>query len=203
MLELDQVVKSFSFQKVLNDFSAVFDKGTHLIVGRNGSGKTTLLNILSGLTLVDSGTVLFNNTDIQQRKKEYLSKINIVMAGTESFFLQLTGQENLEFFSLCNNEELDLVAFAKNYPDLYSELSPLLSKEFHSFSSGMKRKLSLFRALVSQKEIILLDEPFAHLDKGTIELVASFIGKNSDRIFIIATHRQDLFCDMTYKVWEL
>ena len=72
MIEIKNIVKSFSDKRVLNDISTVFETGkTNLTIGRSGSGKTVLMKSMIGLESVDSGQVLFDGKDmLKMTKKE-------------------------------------------------------------------------------------------------------------------------------------
>ena len=205
MLELVGVSKKFGRNTVLTNFSAKFLNGIHLITGPNGSGKTTLLSIVACLCHFNSGEIFYNGNRIQKEKERlnFLKELDISHSGAESFFQQLTGKENLEFFASCNQQDIDLDHFSEKNPELYKELESLLEIRFHTFSSGMKRKLSLFRALLSHSKLVLLDEPFTHLDEHSIHLVVEYLKNQKERIFIIASHRKEFFADTPHQVWGL
>ena len=203
MLVIKNLKKSFQNKVVISDFNAEFDKGIHLISGVNGSGKTTLLNLISSILQMDEGSIEFDGASHRYDKKKYLRSITVATSNSDSFFQQLTGLENLEFFTLANGSELNLDKLENTYPSFYKTLAPLLGRRFHTYSSGMQRKLSLFRALLQKNKIALLDEPFMHLDKSASNELLNYISNDNDRIYIIATHRQDLFSDISYQEWKV
>lgn len=136
------------------------------ILGRSGCGKTTLVNILAGYLTTKLGKVLINNIEVKKPGKN-----RIVVNQENDLFEWMTVWENMKLVS--NNEEniiryLELVGL-----DSFREYFP------NNLSGGMKKKLSLARALVVNPEFLILDEPFVSLDHQTREKLHTEL----DRIF--------------------
>ena len=134
------------------------------LLGPNGAGKTTIIKILAGIVLPEKGDALVLGQSISQVKVAFHSRIGLLTANERSFYWRLTGRQNLDFFTalygIKGREKQERIAEVLSEIGLESESD----KPFRLYSSGMKQKLSLARALIGKPEILLLDEPTAHLD---------------------------------------
>ena len=133
------------------------------LLGPNGAGKTTLMHILCTILAPDSGTAEIAGFDVVRQPLEARSRLGIVFQ-EPSLDDRLTARENLDLHGLVFGvpqplrrqriaEVLDLV-----------ELTEWADKPARGFSSGMKRRLEIARALIHDSEVMLLDEPTAGLD---------------------------------------
>jgi ABC-2 type transport system ATP-binding protein len=134
------------------------------LLGPNGAGKTTLIKILCTLIFPSDGTALINGNNIHKDGKAIRRTIGYVISEDRSFYWRLTGRQNLKFFAELNN-------YTKTEADRrISELLELTGlrddadKLFKDYSSGMKQRLALSRALLASPEILFLDEPTKSLD---------------------------------------
>lgn len=155
--------------------SITLEKGQGLVVtGPNGSGKTTLLDIIAGFTQPSSGTL--QNT--QSKRIGYLTQ-----APPRTF--QYTVSEYLSI----GNPKTD----NHRLSDLF-ELATLLEKDVVRLSTGQWQRVSIARLLMSQSEILLLDEPDAPLDDKWAGVIADALAHERMRgaIIIATTHRPTL-----------
>ena len=169
------------------------------ILGPNGAGKTTLLKILSTLILPDQGTVLIQNNRCGQNDEKIKSLIGLVTCEERSFYWRLTGRQNLEFFAplygLSRQETKSRVEeFFKLFEIDYAD------KRFDSYSTGMKRKFSLIRALLHHPKVLILDEPTKSLDYHAAQELRDFIKcKTKENVTtLFATHQMqeaEALCD--------
>jgi ABC-type nitrate/sulfonate/bicarbonate transport system ATPase subunit len=178
VLEVNAINKKFNHEAVITDFSFSMSQGERLLLfAPSGAGKTTLLRILSGLLLADSGTYSYPS-DIEPH----------IVFQEPRLFPYLTVDENIRlplksphFASKPN--ALDIL------PDWYKLVGlDGYQREFpHTLSGGMKRKVSLLRALITLPELLILDEPFQSLDKKSREIFVQSIFPNIPNLSVLFT----------------
>jgi ABC-2 type transport system ATP-binding protein len=148
------------------------------LLGPNGAGKTTLIKTLCTLLLPNEGRALVNGYDIVKEEKEVKRCIGYVVNDERSFYWRLTGRQNLGFFALLNNlapdwanrrieEVLRLVGLEANG-----------DKRVKDYSTGMKQKLAIARGMLSDPEVLFLDEPTRSLDPVIAKSLRDFIKRN-------------------------
>lgn len=191
---------------LFQDLSFSIDPGMVLhIKGANGSGKTTLLRIICGLTLADSGEVLWDGKLISKQKDEYFTQLSYV-GHTDGVKQDLTVEENLRVAAV-------LAQGKQQQPkpvDLQNTMQQVgLSKKRYSFahalSAGQRRRLALARCLLNDTSIWILDEPLTALDVDGVKLVEDLIKQHIQRngIAIITSHQKLDINDTHYQVLEL
>lgn len=133
------------------------------LLGPNGAGKTTLIKMLSTLILPTSGSALVNGFDLTQDGLIKAS-IGLVTSDERSFFWRLTGRQNLEFFAQLHavppHQIDDRVEEVLHHVALLDEAD----QRFLTFSTGMRQRLSIARALLTQPNLLFLDEPTKGVD---------------------------------------
>jgi ABC-2 type transport system ATP-binding protein len=162
------------------------------LLGPNGAGKTTLLKILASLITPDSGTIFFDGVPQERWDKSIQGKIGLVTPNERSFYWRLTGRQNLLFFGSLHSLEGN--ALRERVEEALAETGMLDSadKPYRHYSSGMKQKLNIARALIGRPELYLLDEPATHLDPLAREefwnfVLGTLIGKRGSTVFL-CTH---------------
>ncbi len=171
------------------DNGLIFNNQTHtlssnritLLLGQNGSGKSTFLKIIAGLEKPNSGSIkLHDNNDKSLNFNGNISYLGHKLALKE----ELTVQENIKFWHNFYGKDL----LAREFEEL--GLDKLSSMIVSNLSAGQKKKLALYRILMSNKDIWLLDEPFSNLDKKAYGYLRELLlmRLNNDRIIIITSH---------------
>jgi ABC-2 type transport system ATP-binding protein len=163
------------------------------LLGPNGAGKTTLVKMLCTLLPPDGGTARVNGFDIlkeQMRVKQSLGTLFSV--GERGFFWRLSGYRNLEFYAAIHNVPHSRI------DERVMEVLRLVGLEdkafefFQKYSGGMKRKLSLARALLPDPPILLLDEPTTGLDivssRSIREFIRNELSKKTGKTVLYTTH---------------
>lgn len=214
MLQLKNVNKSYLEgnikHAVLSNLDLQVSKGEIIILfGKSGSGKSTLLNVISGIDVPDSGSVLIDGTDITKlsEKERTLVRRNKVGFIFQFFNLipTLTVKENLllplELAGSNNTEEriesllseVGLANRANTYPD--------------KLSGGEQQRIAIARALIHNPDIILADEPTGNLDYETglqiVDLLDRVVKKKA-KTMIMVTHSKDVIglADRIYSLKE-
>jgi len=168
IVRVENLVKSYGDVQAVKDISFSVKRGSlFAFLGPNGAGKSTTINIMTTLLDADSGKVYLNDKtdDVYFR-----NKIGVVFQGNvlDEF---LTVKENLMYRgSLYLNNKADV---KKRYEELesYLNMHEFAYQRFSTLSGGQKRRAEIARALFSNPEILLLDEPTTGLDPETRQIV--------------------------------
>ena len=199
-LELKNISKIFitgKKLKVLKNLSYKFEKGkTYSLMGPSGSGKSTLLNLISLIDRPTSGSISFDQSQINfnDNKKNDIfraKKIGIVYQ-QNNLLSDFTALENIYLASLSLQNDKDLAILkAKRLLKLVG-----LSNRSHHYpselSGGESQRIAIARAIINNPDVILADEPTGSLDINTAQDVFKLLNnqKKSERLIIFATHNR-------------
>ncbi len=164
-IEMEKVAKSHGGRRVLRDLNLQVEKGkTVSLFGENGSGKTSLLKIASALAKPSSGRVAVAGFDPVLLPEKVRGKIGFV-SHEDCLYEGLSAFDNLRFF--CELQSVaDPRGRARELIENFEIPSAFSPSGF--LSAGMKKRVSIARAVLHNPEVLLLDEPFSGLDrKGT------------------------------------
>ena len=200
MIELKNVCKVYKYgdevTKAVNDVSLRIDDGEFIaIMGTSGSGKSTLLNIIGCMDIMDSGEYILNGIKINNKKVKELHEIrkNNISFVFQNFALlnHYTVYENVEVPLLAKRigkkERQKIVKEKLEMLGIYNLKNKLPAK----ISGGQQQRCAIARALASDNNIILADEPTGALDKNTgLEIVNIIkeINRRNHKTVIIVTH---------------
>ncbi|MFH0823029.1 MAG: LPS export ABC transporter ATP-binding protein [Pseudomonadota bacterium] len=199
------LVKTYGRKRVVDDVSLVIHSGRVVgLLGPNGAGKTTTFYMISGLIKPDAGEVHLDSQDISMLPVYLRARLGINYLPQEtSVFRKLTVADNI--LAILETVEPDSKRRYERLEELLNELdiSDLRDQRAESLSGGQKRRLEITRALVTDPDFILLDEPFAGLDPIVVQEIQKIITKLRDRgIGIVITDhntRETLgVCDTIY-----
>ena len=201
LLEVRNVKKVYTTRLGANQVQALsnvnfsVEDGEYVaIMGESGSGKTTLLNILAALDRPTAGEILLNGKNTVEIKNKELSAFRRTNLGFVFQDFNL-----LDTFSLKDNIFLPLVLSGKKYPEMEKRLKPiakkleithLLEKYPYEVSGGQKQRAAVARALITQPQLILADEPSGALDsKAADSLMNLFTTINQEgQTIVMVTH---------------
>ena len=199
-LELINIRKSFTTERkinVLRGLSRKFRLGkTYAIMGPSGSGKSTLLNLISLIDKPTSGTIKFDNHEInfsQNEKNDLFRSKRIGIVYQENNLLSdFTALENVYFASLSLNNDKKLALSKAEKLLKKIGLSNRLNHFPSQLSGGEAQRVAIARAIINDPQIILADEPTGSLDMNTAKDIFKLLNnqKRSDRIIIFATHNR-------------
>lgn len=204
-IQLDSISKIFhqprQIVQALKDVSLSINKSEiYGLIGVNGSGKTTLAKIISTLLLPDCGKVLVLGIDALSFPGKVKEYIGISLGEGRSFYFRLTAEQNLEFFGTM--VEIPPKKLKKRIDELLELLNLKWAKKtpYMEFSSGMKRKLDLARAMLAYPDIYILDEPANGIDPLSQDTIRSMIFnlKKEGKTILLITHNlyeANILCD--------
>jgi len=179
----------------LSNVSFTVEQGEFVaIMGESGSGKTTLLNIIASLDRPTGGEVLLNNINISSIKEKELAAFRRDNLGFVFQDFNL-----LDTFTVKDNIFLPLVLAGKPYEEMEERIKPIakrlgiydiLSKFPYEISGGQKQRTAVARALITNPQLILADEPTGALDSraadGLLKLFADI--NNDGQTILMVTH---------------
>ena len=180
IIELIGVTKSFDGKRIIDDLSLSIETGkTTVISGQSGSGKSVLLRMMNGLTLPDSGQVKLFGHDLatsDERTRTQLRKRCTMVFQNYALIDSMTVAENIGF-PLAENTRMSRQDIRKLVEELLAmlELSHAIDLMPASLSGGMKKRVALARAVITNPEVVLFDEPTTGLDPVMIEFVDQLI----------------------------
>src|SRR5580698_11321066 len=184
--QLETVSKLYGTFAALRKVSLTLEAGhCYVLLGENGAGKSTLLRILAGLLRPSYGTI----TILGSTPEDARDRIGY-MSHAPMLYDEYTAVENLRYFS-------DLY---RTRPCLTPEealrsvgLDPALTRTVGQYSQGMRQRTSLARVLISQPELLLLDEPFSNMDIGSAHQMLQLLGRlRGARTVVLTTHQKSL-----------
>jgi ABC-2 type transport system ATP-binding protein len=200
IIEVHHLTKKFKEFAAVDDISFEVKKGEIFgFLGPNGAGKSTTIRILTTLTTPSSGTAKIAGADVVKKQNVVRTHIGLV-AEKIILYNHLTAMENLEFFGSLNHMSRELIRerAGKWLPRLGMDnwKNALTS----TFSTGMKQRINIVRALLTEPNILFLDEPTLGLDPQTTFMIRTFIQELNKQgtTIILTTHdmiEADALCD--------
>lgn len=134
------------------------------LLGPNGAGKSTLLRILGTIVLPDAGSASVCGVDVTEDPLAARRKIGLMIGDERSFYWRVTGRRNLTFFAALHGmRRRQALARAAELLEVVG-LTEAADRPVRAYSSGMRARLSLARALLGRAPLLLLDEPTQNLD---------------------------------------
>jgi len=192
MIQVGMVSKAYNKRTVIDHVSLSIPKGEiYGMIGPSGAGKTTLVKMMVGMESADSGEVFV----LGRKMPSLLATAEIgYMAQADSLYGELTGEENLRFFAslfgMRRDKQKERIQYALELVHLQDEKK----KRVNCYSGGMKRRLSLAIALVSDPKLLILDEPTVGIDPELrVEIWNELfrLKKEEGKTIVITTHVMD------------
>src|SRR5574344_910427 len=192
MLEICDICKEFGTKKALNDINFSVSAGEIVaLLGENGAGKSTLLRIISGFLEVTCGKVKFDKLEMQKDRLACLQKLGYVqeissLYGDMSVFEFLLFEANIRQIKKAqiDNKIIQIVNLL--------ELKEVVNQKIDTLSKGFKKRVELAAVLLSEPQILLLDEPTEGLDPNQKEVIRKIIINYAIKhTIIISTHTME------------
>ncbi|NOQ45826.1 MAG: ATP-binding cassette domain-containing protein [Desulfobulbaceae bacterium] len=216
VIQLENISKSYAertwksvlFRKTrrvqaLHDISLSVQEGEVMgLLGPNGAGKTTLIKILATLVSPDSGSGSVSGLDLLKQAHLIRHQIGLVSTNDRTFYWRLSGWDNLSFFASLYNLH---GAYKEQRINEVLDLVDILDKadfRFMSYSAGQRQRLAIARALLSNPDVLFLDEATSSLDpiaaRKLIQFTKINLAEEQKKTIIWCTHNlneADEICD--------
>ncbi len=180
---MDNLIKVYNKRKVVDGASFNIKKGEVVgLLGPNGAGKTTSFYMSVGFVRPDSGKVFIDGQDVTDSPMHIRARLGVgYLAQEVSIFRKLTVAENLE--AILETMNLSRTEIIKRRDDLLIELQIMrvANQKGYTLSGGERRRCEIARALVTNPDFILLDEPFAGVDPIAVKDIQTVIGSLKER----------------------
>ncbi len=165
------------------------------LLGPNGAGKTTLVRCIATLLIPDAGTIKVLGRDAFKDSLFCRQRIGLLTSGERTLYWKLSARDNLKFFAalygLMGKERDRRIDYLLELLDL----KEVANERLERYSSGMKQKVSLARALLHNPELLLLDEPTLGLDPQFGRFIRQFIkeelNQKQGKTILLTTHYMD------------
>jgi ABC-type multidrug transport system ATPase subunit len=180
------------FRKVAYEFSV---ENNYVILGANGSGKSTLLQVIAGNIIASEGSIHYHDgtqTIPEEQIYQHVSIASPYLELLEDFTLAESIDFHAQFKPIINKlttkQVIELIQLEKS-----------ADKQLKYFSSGMKQRVRLALAILSDTRLLLLDEPTSNLDKEAIKWYQGLVDQfKQDRLIIVCSNQQEqeyVFCN--------
>jgi len=192
-LGVSRLGKAYDGNAVVDDLSFAVEAGTCFgLLGPNGAGKTTTLRLCLGLTAPDSGEIALNGYAIPRDAQKARARVGVVPQ-FDNLDPDFTASENLlvfgRYFGLADSDVRARIPQLLEFASLTSKADARIA----TLSGGMRRRLTLARALVNDPDIVFLDEPTTGLDPQARHLIWERLKqlKSAGKTLILTTHFMD------------
>ncbi len=187
---IKDLVKHYGDVKAVNGLNLGIRKGEMFgFLGPNGAGKTTTISILCGLLEPSAGTATVAGYDVTKETTKMQEHIG-VCPQEAAVFKFLTGRENIELLGKLHGVEKETLRERTTSLLEAADFAEAAKRRAKGYSGGMMRQLNLLMALISDPEIVFLDEPTVGMDararRRTWEYIASL--KDQEKTVILTTH---------------
>mgnify|MGYP003624284452 CR=1 FL=1 len=191
MLKIDNISFGYTSKEVLKNISFTANRGDYIaIVGESGCGKSTLLEIIYGLLHIDKGAVFWNNEKLLGPNHYLIPGEDFIKYLPQDFDLMpyITVEENIgkNISSLNPNKQQRIQELLE-----VVDMSDFLKTKVKNLSGGQKQRVAIAKVIAKEPEVLLLDEPFSHIDnfrKNKLRRSLFSYLRSKNILCIVATH---------------
>lgn len=198
ILEVRNVSKEFGDQKVVNQVSFSIPEGSIVgLLGPNGAGKTTMIRLLNGVIDPTDGSIEVLGLD-PKLNGDKIREISGIVTESASLYHEMSAWDNLKFFAkIYRTHDDNRIEFLLKQFDMWEHKDKLVG----TFSTGMKKRIALAKALLHKPKLLFLDEPTNGLDPEGIQMVIKYLGQvnKEEKVTILicshVLHQLENICD--------
>jgi ABC-2 type transport system ATP-binding protein len=203
-ISVSGVSKRFRATEALRDVDLRVAAGEVVaLVGRNGAGKSTLVRVVATVVVPDTGRVVVNGADAVRDPVTARRRCGLTMGDERSFFWRLTARENLRFFAalhgLGRRQADDAVDAALAAVGLVEAAEVRVDR----YSTGMRSRLGVARAVLGDPAVLLLDEPTRSLDPlsaGQVRRLVLDLARRRGMAVLLVTHDGEEVARLAHRV---
>jgi tungstate transport system ATP-binding protein len=192
MIEIQDVYKQFGEKKVLKGVNATIERGeVFTIIGPSGQGKSTLLRLINLLDKPTSGSIIFEGVDIHRSRDQQAIRRKMAMVFQKPVVFSTTVYENIAYGLHFRHADKTIVKEQVEHALEVIDMVGFAERKAKSLSGGEMQRVALARAMVTEPELLLLDEPTANLDPlatHKIEELVRHYNRESHTTVIMSTH---------------
>lgn len=186
-IQIISLKKSYGKKTVLDNVSLTFTNGMYGLLGRNGAGKTTLMQILSTLQKASAGEILFNGVSVKEVRK--IRSMIGYLPQEFSFYPNMTVMEIMNYLAALS--DIPAEEGKRRIPELLKQVNLWNDRRkiARKLSGGMKQRLGIAQALLSDPQVLIVDEPTVGLDPEERLRFYGLLGEFSEnRIVVVSSH---------------
>lgn len=208
MIKAENISIRLGDEEILKGISTTFDRGkTNLVIGRSGSGKTVMVKCLIGLLTPDEGSIYFEDKAIKvmnENEKRILREDTGMLFQGGALFDSMNIEENVMFpLRMFSNKKRPEMLARVNEVLKRVELENVNKKFPDEISGGMKKRVSIARAIVNKPKYLFCDEPNSGLDPKTATLIDNLIQeitKENNITTVVVTHDMNSVMEIGEKI---
>jgi len=192
VIDIQNITVQFAENKVLNDISMTFEQGEMIgLVAPNGTGKSTFMNVLMNYIKPMKGKVLFKDGLCYSNKSNEVKIHSFVsmMPDQSDLYNHLSGREHLKMFATMWQSDLKLIDETIEILNM----GHYVNKKTGTYSLGMRQRLCFAMQIVTDTDIMMMDEVMNGLDPNNVEIISKILveKKAKGKVIIIASHLLD------------
>ncbi len=208
MIKAENISIRLGDEEILKEISTTFDRGkTNLVIGRSGSGKTVMIKCVIGLFTPDEGSIYFEDKAIKvmnENEKRILREDTGMLFQGGALFDSMNIEENVMFpLRMFSNKKRPEMLARVNEVLKRVELENVNKKFPDEISGGMKKRVSIARAIVNKPKYLFCDEPNSGLDPKTATLIDNLIQeitKENNITTVVVTHDMNSVMEIGEKI---
>lgn len=186
-VRFEHLSKQYNGKYALRDFSAQLTDGVYGLLGTNGAGKSTLINAFMGI-IPSGGEIFVDGRNVRTMGADFLGMVGY-LPQYPKFYKDFTVREFLKYMCVLKGIPRKESGFRIDSLLETVNLSDAAGKKIGALSGGMRQRLGIAQAMLSDPSILILDEPTAGLDPAERIRFRNLISKSSEnRIVLLATH---------------
>jgi ABC-2 type transport system ATP-binding protein len=197
-IAVHNVSKAFGNQLVVKDVTFSIPEGSIVgLLGPNGAGKTTIIRLLNGVIDPTEGKIEVLGFD-PQMNGEAIRKQSGIVTESAALYHEMSAWDNLKFFAkIYQTDDDSRIQYLLEQFDMWEHKDKLVG----TFSTGMKKRVALAKALLHKPKLLFLDEPTNGLDPEGIQMVIQYLGKinKEEKVTILicshVLHQLETICD--------